>query len=68
MDSSHIYKTHINKKCQAALANFQRIKLIRHLLDDHSCADLCISLCISHLDYANALLYGLPEALISKLQ
>ena len=68
MGSSLTYKTHINKKCQAAMTNFQRIKSIRHLLDDHSCADLCISLCISPLDYANALLYGLPEASISKLQ
>ena len=68
LDSSLTCKIHINKKCQAAMANFQRIKSIRHLLDNHSCADLCISSCISHLDYANSLLYGLPEVSISKLQ
>ena len=67
-NSGLMYKTHINKKCQVAMCNFQRIKSIRHLLDTESCASLCISLCMFHLDYANSLLYGLPETSINKLQ
>ena len=68
LDREVTYKSHINKKYQTAMCNFQRIKCIRHLLDDHSCASLCVSLCMSHLDYANSLLYGLPEVSINKLQ
>ena len=68
LDCSLTYKTHITKKYQAAMANFQRIKLICHLLNDQCCTDLCISLCIPHLDYANSFLYELPESSINKLQ
>ena len=48
--------------------NFQRIKSIRHLLDSTMCANLCLSLCLSHLDYANSILYGLPDSTINKLR
>ena len=68
MDANLNYKLHVTKKCQAAVLHFQKIKSIRHLLDPKTCASLCISLCISHLDYANSLLIGLPEATINKLQ
>ena len=50
------------------MCNFQRIKSIRHLLDQSSCTDLCVSLCPSHLDYTNAILYGLPEVSLNKFQ
>ena len=50
------------------MGNFQWIKSIWHLLDDQSCAELRVSLCISHLDYANLLLFGLAECALSKLQ
>ena len=50
------------------MLNFQRIKSIRHLLDATTCANLCVSLCMSHLDYANSLLVGLPDVTINKLQ
>ena len=65
LDSGLNFKTHVTKKCTVAIANFQRIKSIRHLPDE---ANLCISLCMSHLDYANSLLYGLPDTTINKMQ
>ena len=68
LDSNLSYKLHITKKCQAAMLNFQRIKSIQHLLDPSTCANLCVSLCISHLDYANSLLTGLPKVSLNKLQ
>ena len=68
MDSNLNFKQHINHKCQSAMFNFLRIKSIRHLLDEDNTASLCLSLCISHLDYCNSLLYGLPDTSISKLQ
>ena len=68
MDANLNYKLHVTKKCQAAMLNFQKIKSIHHLCDPKTCASLCISLCISHLHYANSLFIGLPEATINKLQ
>ena len=68
MDSNLNFKQHITQKCRSAMFNFLRIKSIRHLLDEDTTASLCLSLCISHLDYCNSLLYGLPETSIAKLQ
>ena len=50
------------------MVNFMRIRSIRHLLDTDTTASLCLSLCISHIDYCNSLLYGIPQASIKKLQ
>ena len=50
LDSRLNFKTHVTKKCAVAVANFQRIKSIRNLLDKATTANLCISLCMSHLD------------------
>ena len=48
--------------------NYFKIKGIRRLLDIPTTTRLCLSLCISHLDYCNSLLYGLPENTIKRLQ
>ena len=50
------------------MANFIRIRSIRHLLDTDTTAGLCLSLCISHIDYCNSLLYGVPQSSLNKLQ
>ena len=50
------------------MANFQRIKSICHLLNPTTCSNLCVSLCLSHLDYCNSILTGLPDVTINKLQ
>ena len=68
MDSNLNFKQHITQKCRSAMFNFLRIKSIRHLLDEDITESLCLSLCISHLDYCNSLLYGLPDTSIAKLQ
>ena len=55
MDSNLNFKTHITKKCQATMENFQRIKSVHHLLDPKSCTDmrksmyLTFGLCKQHL-------------------
>ena len=59
---------HVKNKCTAALLNFKRIMSIRNYLDQSSCETLILTLVMSHLDYSNSILYGLPETLISKLQ
>ena len=68
MDSSLNFKTHTMKKCQCAMINFLRIRKIRHLLSTDTTASLCLSLCISHLDYCNAVLYNIPKVTLAKLQ
>ena len=50
------------------MANFQRIKSIRHLLDVSTTSSLCVTLCMSHLNYATALLHGLSDATLNKMQ
>ena len=59
-------KEHILTKCRKAIANFLRIHNICQYLTKDACTTLV--LCISHLDFANALYYGLPDKTISHLQ
>ena len=51
-----------------AIAIFVRIHNIQQYLTTDACTTLVLGLCISHLDYANALYYGLPDKTISHLQ
>ena len=62
------FKKRISLVCGKAMANFFRIRSIRCYLNRQATGTLLLGLCISHLDYANAILYGLPEVDISKLQ
>ena len=50
------------------IINYLHIRNIHQLLTDTACETLLLSLYISHLDYANALLYGLPAITINKFQ
>ena len=50
------------------MLGFMCIKSIWHLLDNNTTASLCLSLCISHIDYCNSLLYGVPQSSLQKLQ
>ena len=61
-------KEHILTKCRTAIANFVRIHNIWQYLTTDACTTLVLGLCIGHLDYANALYYGLPDKTISHLQ
>ena len=62
------FKKHITIKCGIAMRNLQLISRIRHLLDQSSCEILISSLVMSHLDYANGILYGLPHQTLKKIQ
>ena len=61
-------KDHINKKCRIALLNLYKIRNIRSMLTDEACKVLMCALVLSHLDYCNSVLYGLPKCSIMKLQ
>ena len=51
-----------------AMWNLQKLKAIRNALTDDVCKTLVSALVLSHLDYANAILSGLPEEDIKKMQ
>ena len=48
--------------------NLQKLKVICNILTEETCKTLVMGLVISHLDYANVILVGLPETDIHKLQ
>ena len=68
LDEELTYKKHVATKCKAAMGNLLKIGSIRHLLDESTMVNLCLSLCISHLDYANSLLYGLTQVTLHRMQ
>ena len=61
LDSELNFNKDITMKIRKAMSNFIHIKTIWKSLTKQTCTTLVLSLCISHLDYGNALLYGLPK-------
>ena len=61
LDENLNLKEHILTKCRKAIANFVRIRNIHQYLTKDACTTLVLGLCISRLDYANALYYGLSN-------
>ena len=68
LDRELTLKTHIKKKCASAMLNLQRIKNIQKFLDRDSCTKLVVCLYLSHPDYSNSILYGLPKSVIQQMQ
>ena len=55
-------------KCRTAICNIRKIKQIRIFIDTKTATTLASSLVLSHLDYSNRVLCGLPDNTIRKLQ
>ena len=68
LDAKLTLKKHINIKCRMALTNWNKIKSIGNVLTQEATQTLILGLCISHLDYCNAILVGLPKSDIKKFQ
>ena len=64
LDSCLTFKEHVKQKSKAAMLNFTKIKAIRPSLTTAACHSLVLLLSISHLDYLNALLYGITKKLL----
>ena len=62
------FKTHITRKCQTAMGNLVKIHNIRKYLAEEARKTLLVGLILSHLDYVNAILAGLPDCDINKMQ
>ena len=68
LDRNMTFEKHINTKCKAAMANFVKIKTIRKYITVEVTTLLCLTMCISHLDYSNVMLFGLPKRSLNKMQ
>ena len=68
MDQELSFRQHILNKCRVAMLNIQQIKLIRNILNEDTAHTLVLGLVMSHLDYCNAIFYGLPEVNLKRLQ
>ena len=64
----HIQRTCKTKIKSSSVQNFTEIKAIRPSLTATACHTLVLMLCISQLDYSNALLYGITKKLLQKYQ
>ena len=68
LDQSLTVSTHIMKKCSLAMWNPSCIQSMKSYMDTDSLKTTVQALCVSHLDYSNALFYGLPTKDINHLQ
>ena len=68
IDKNLNFQQHIIKKSQAAMLNFRKIKAIRKFLSTEACETLVITLVVSHLDYCNSILLGLPTSTLKPFQ
>ena len=67
-DSNLSMTDHINKACNVAVYHLYNLRHIKKYLSRDSLIPLVHAFIISHLDYCNGLLFGLPKAQIAKLQ
>ena len=68
LDHNLTFEEHVKQESKAAVLNFSKIKAIRPRLNATACSTLVLMLCISHLDYSNALLYRINKKLLQKYQ
>ena len=68
LDNTIHLESHVSLKVQKAMTSFIKIKSILKYITREACTTLVLILCISHLYYSNALLYGLPNKTIKRYQ
>ena len=68
LDKNLSFKHHITTKCSNAMKSIFKIKNIRKYLTQSATEILVLSTVLSHLDYCNSILAGLPNSEISWMQ
>ena len=68
LDRTFSMKDHVMAKCKVAKINLLWIKAASKFLSRKACGKLMIFLVISHLDYTNGLLVGLPKSTLDQQQ
>ena len=59
---------HISRVCQMAYCQLRSIAIIRRSITTAACRTIVHALVMSRLEYCNAVLYGLPDTQLQKLQ
>ena len=67
-DSTMSMAKNVSRVCQMAYCQLRSIARIRRSITTAACRTIVHALVMSRLDYCNALLYGLPDAQLQKLQ
>ena len=62
------FKEHVVAKCRKAQSSFFMIRNIRKFLNNEACEILVLALGMSHLDYTNSILHGLPSMTLNQYQ
>ena len=68
LDNTLSFDQHVSSKVQKAMVNFIKVKSICKYITQEACTTFLLMLCISHLDYLNAVLYGIPNKTLNKYQ
>jgi hypothetical protein len=68
LDNHLAFDKQISHKCKLAAINIRCIASIRRFIDLDTAKLLATSLVLSHLDYSNCVLFGLPKKSLDKLQ
>lgn len=68
LDRGLSFQKQVAEKCRIAAMNIHYIRQIRQYLSKEATQQLMCSLVVSHLDYANSLLVGLPAKTVQRLQ
>ena len=68
LDSVLSFKHHVKTKCKSAMLNLVCIKRLRPSLTVEAANILVMGLVISHLDYANSILFGVSDIMMKQLQ
>ena len=68
LDSVLSFKYHVKIKCKSAMFNLVCIKRLRLSQTVEAANTLVMGLVISHLDYANSILIGVPDITMKQLQ
>ena len=68
LDASLTFKTFISHKCRTAVTSIQNISQFRKFINIKIAKQLACALVLSHLDYSNSILCGLPANSIKPLQ
>ena len=68
LDEELKHSTHVNKLTSISFNMIHNISRISHLLDIETTKTLVQALVLSHLDYCNSMLLGIPNYNINKLQ
>ena len=67
-DSELKMETHVNNILKVGYFHLRQIRIIRKYLTDFATKCLVYATIMSRIDYANALLYNIPDVLLDKLQ